>query len=213
MLLEQLAFAVGAFLLGSILFSYHLPLWLKHTDIVAQSSDHNPGTANAFRLCGVPMGLLCLLFDFSKGFVPVWLSQRVLGPNFLLLPLVMAGPVLGHAATPWYPFHGGKAIATAFGVAAGLLPYSLAVWVLVFWYLFFSLVWVIHPNERRSVVTFLLFGLCCLLGSLLTGHYGAAVGCALMSGVPIHKNYIDIQRAESEMRRIPFDPVTDNLEE
>lgn len=213
MLLMQLAFAVGSFLLGSILFSYHLPRWLKHTDIVAQSQDHNPGTANAFRLCGVPMGLLCLLFDFGKGFLPVWLSQRVLGSFFSLLPLVMFGPVLGHAAAPWYPFNGGKAIATVFGVAAGLLPFSHAVWVLVFWYLFFSLAYVIHPNERRSVVTFLFFGLCCLLGSLLTGNYTAAIGCALMSGVPIHKNYIDIQRAESEMRRIPFDAVTDNLKE
>ncbi len=201
---EQLFFLLFSFLLGTVLFSYHLPLWLKHVDIVSNSSDHNPGTSNAFRLAGVPVGVLCLIFDLGKGFLPVWLSIRTLGPLFPMLPLVMLGPVLGHAISPWYSFRGGKAIAAAFGVLIGLLPYSTAVWVLVFWYLFFSLVVVIHPNERRSVITFLFFALCCAGGAFITRRFILAAGCALVAAVPIHKNYVDIRRAESELRRIPF---------
>lgn len=201
---EQLFFLFFSFLMGSILFSYHLPLWVRKVDIVAISPDHNPGTSNAFRFAGVPVGILCLLMDLGKGFLPVWLATRRLGPFFPMLPLVMLGPVLGHAIAPWYSFRGGKAIASAFGVLIGLMPFSNAVWVLVFWYLFFSLAVVIHPNERRSVVTFLVFTLCCAAGAFFTRHFAIAIGCALMASVPIHKNYVDIRRAESEMRRVSF---------
>ena len=47
MLLSQLCFVILGFLSGSILFSYHLPLWFKRVDVVRTSADHNPGTANA----------------------------------------------------------------------------------------------------------------------------------------------------------------------
>lgn len=210
MLLMEIAFVILGFLLGSVLFSYHLPLWIKHVDIVAESADHNPGTSNAFKLAGVPVGILCLLLDMGKGFVPVWLSLRVLGPFFPLLPLVIAVPVLGHAVSPWYSFRGGKAIASAFGVLTGLLPFSCAVWVLIFWYLFFSLVIVVRPNERRSVATFLFFVVCCVGGAFITKHFSIALGCALMASVPIYRNQQDIKRAESEMQRIPFQSVSDD---
>lgn len=199
---HELIYVLFGYLLGSILFSYHLPLWIKHVDIVAESPDHNPGSANAFRLAGRAVGLACLAMDIGKGFLPVWLAVHRFGPFFMTLPLLIAAPVVGHAFTPWYPFRGGKAIATAFGVLAGLLPFSPAVWVLVFWYLFFSLVMVIHPNEKRSVVAFLASALTIALLSLRTGHYLIALGCALMFSVPIVKNYADIRRAQEEMAAV-----------
>lgn len=194
MLFHQLFYAISGFLSGSILFSYHLPLWLKGINVVSQSADHNPGSANAIKLAGVPIGLLCLLADMLKGFVPVWLALRSLGPGFPLIPLVIAAPVLGHAFTPWYSFRGGKAIAVSFGALAGLLPLCLHVWVLIFWYLFFSLIIIIRPNERRSVITFICFALTCAASAFVTGRFLVALGCVLLSAGPVCKNHADLHR-------------------
>ena len=202
MLLSQLCFAILGFLSGSILFSYHLPLWFKRVDVVKESADHNPGTANAFRLAGVPVGLLCLLMDMAKSFLPVFYSVHCLGFPYALLPLVMAAPALGHALAPWYTFRGGKAIATAFGVLAGLLPFSYAVFALVFWYLFFSLVLIVRPNEKRSIFAFLMFSLTSAAGSIYTGRYWLALGCALLAAVPIVKNHTDLERAQAALDKL-----------
>ncbi|MDD3411672.1 MAG: glycerol-3-phosphate acyltransferase [Eubacteriales bacterium] len=197
-MLQCLFFCCVGFLCGSVLFSYHLPKWIRHVDVVALSRDHNPGTVNAIHFAGVPVGLLCLLLDMLKGFVPVAVAVRVMGPMNPLLSLVLLAPPLGHALAPWYGFHGGKAIATAFGVLAGLLPFSLAGFVLAFWYIFFSVILVIRPNERRTVVTFGCFSLTCLLGALRTGRIFLALGCCLLSCVPIHKNFADLRRMERQ---------------
>lgn len=196
MLWKEGLLALGGYLLGSVLFSYLLPLWLAKIDIVERSEDHNPGTVNAFRFSGVFLGSLCLLCDLMKGALPMLMGQRLFGPRYLLLPLVMAAPVWGHATAPWYGFPGGKAIAAAFGVLIGLLPVSPSAYVLAFLYVFFSVVWVIHPNEKRTVVTFLTFVACSSALAFGTGRFDIAFGCLLVSVMPVYKNYTDINRAK-----------------
>ena len=201
MLWQQVLLIVLSYLLGSVLFSYHLPKWVSGVDITKASEDHNPGAYNAFRFAGVPAGLGCLALDMLKGFLPAWAALRLWGPDFPLLPLVMLSPVLGHAMAPWYAFGGGKAIATSFGVLAGLLPYSPAVWVLVFWHLFYSLVCVLHPNEKRSVATFLCFMGTCALAGLRSHELPLAMGCVLMALPPLWKNLLSprkLRRREAE---------------
>lgn len=161
MLLSQLCFVILGFLSGSILFSYHLPLWLKGVDVVRTSADHNPGTAQRLPARGHTGGPAVPADGYGQGLPTRMAGRAAVWPQFPLLPLVMAAPALGHALAPWYAFRGGKAIATAFGVLAGLLPFSHAVWALVFWYLFFSLVLIIRPKERRSIFAFLMFSLTC----------------------------------------------------
>lgn len=196
---QELLFIGAGFLLGNILFSYHLPKLLKGVDTVAVSKDANPGTANAMKYAGVPIGLMCLFMDMFKGFLPVYLSIRAMGVRFPALPLVMLAPVLGHAMALWYPFRGGKCIATVFGVLIGLMPFSNAAWMLVFWYLFFSLIIVIHPNEKRSVYTFFFFAACCALGAALwTHHYLMALGCVIVASVAGERNLSSYRRMEKE---------------
>ena len=130
-------YSIFGFLLGGVLFSYHLPKLLRGVDIVALSPDHNPGTANAVKLCGLPLGLLCLALDMAKGFLPVWLAMRCLPPDTLWLAPVLLAPVLGHALAVFYPFRGGKAVAVTFGTLLGLLPFSYAVFALALPYIFF----------------------------------------------------------------------------
>lgn len=192
MLWQQIGFVAMGFLLGSILFSYHIPLWMKHIDIVKESLDHNPGTFNAIHLAGLPVGLLCLAADLAKGFLPVWLSIRCLGFAFPLLPLVLAAPVAGHAFTPWYGFRGGKAIAASFGSLMGLLPFSWAVLILAFWYVLFAAVIGLMPHEWCSVVSFFCFAASCAVLAIVFRDGRLLPGYAMLAAIPIYKNYRDL---------------------
>lgn len=183
--------ALFGFCLGGVLFSYHLPKLLKGVDIRKVSTDHNPGTSNAFKYAGVPVGILSLLCDLAKGFIPVFLAMQALDPSRLWFALIICAPALGHAIAPLYHHQGGKAIAATFGALLGLLPTSFLVFLLAVLYLFFSLILVIRPHERRTVVTFVLFAGLSFLSAVCTGRWSFALGCALLSAVVILKNYRD----------------------
>ncbi len=186
--------ALLGFGLGGVLFSYHLPKLFKGIDVYEVSADHNPGTMNAFKSAGVPVGILCLLCDLCKGFLPVFFAMRLVDPSRLWFALVLCAPALGHATAPLYHHRGGKAIAASFGALLGLLPVSFLVFLLAALYLFFSLIVVIHPHERRTVVTFGLFSVFTALAAFRTGHWSFALGAALLSMVVITKNYQDARQ-------------------
>lgn len=189
--LPYLLAVFGGFSLGGVMFSYHLPKLLKDVDVLTLSPDHNPGTVNAFRFAGIPVGILCLLCDLGKGFLPVFWSMRWLNPNSLWFALILVSPVLGHAIAPLYRFRGGKAIAASFGALLGLLPTSYLVFALAALYIFFSLVWVIDPHERRTVATFSLFSVLSALAALYTGRWPLSLGAVFISGVVVAKNIRD----------------------
>lgn len=186
--MEYVGVLLIGFFCGGILFSYHLPKWIKRVDIVALSEDHNPGAANAFQYGGVPVGLLCVFLDLLKGYFPVQLAMSLYDPACALFAFFMLAPVLGHAMAPCYPFAGGKAIAVSFGALLGLMPFSYAVFALAALYLFFSLIKVIEPHERRTVVVFFLFIIVSGAGALFTRHFAVALGCCMISCVVISKN-------------------------
>ena len=85
----------------------------------------------------------------------------------------------------------GKAIAVSFGVLLGVLRYSESVWLLAALYLFFSLVFVIRPNERRSVYVFVLFGAVSAVFLFFGGLPGVCVGNMLIAGVVARRNWAD----------------------
>ncbi len=189
--LRYLLCALFGFCLGGVLFSYHLPKFLKGIDIRAVSPDHNPGTVNAFKYAGLPVGVLCLLCDLFKGFLPVFLAMRSLDCQRLWFSLIICAPALGHAVAPLYHHRGGKAIAATFGALLGLLPASFLVLVLAALYIFFSVILVIRPNERRTVVTFGLFSIASVICACFTGFWSFCLGALLLSAVVITKNYKD----------------------
>lgn len=198
MIYPYLLFSLVGFLLGGILFSYYLPLFLKGVDICALSRDHNPGAMNAFHYGGVPVGILCLACDLLKGFLPVFFAMRALNVRSSWFALVIAAPAAGHALAPFSRrggsrHSGGKAIAVSFGALLGLLPASFLVFLLAAFYLFFSLVWIIRPHERRTVVTFSLFAACALGAAFYTGGWSFSLGALLLSFVVVCKNLRDAQ--------------------
>ena len=172
-----LALTAAGYLSGSFLSAYYLPLWLGGVD-VTRGGDRNPGVFNAYVQAGVPLGTAALVCELGKGFWPVWLGVRLFGPDSLWLAVIAAAPVFGHAFPPQRHFHGGKGIAVSFGVLMGFWPDWLALWLLVFFYLLFSLVLVVSPHAARSILTYALWMAAVLLlspvrsvrlGSLLIG--------------------------------------------
>lgn len=179
----------GGFFNGSVMFSRLLPLLITGKDVSAESDDRNPGAANAFSTCGVPLGMLCLLLDMLKGFLPVLLGRLFLNTNNLLFALVIVAPVLGHAIAPLNRFHGGKCIATSFGVTIALMPKCLAAPILALLYILFSTLIRVKPHRRRSIVTFGLFALLIVPPLLYAGKTSYALGCAGIAFIAIYKHH------------------------
>ena len=75
-ILDFLLFTAIGYVSGSILWSRYIPLLFAGTDIVKISRDHNPGTSNVMKHCGVFLGMICLVLDLAKGFVPVFFALK-----------------------------------------------------------------------------------------------------------------------------------------
>jgi len=107
------------FLLGSMPFALWLGRLLLRTDI-RQYGDGNPGVLNAWRAGGWRVGLPAALLEYAKAVVPVGLAHLGLGiSSWRLVPIALA-PVLGHAASPFLRFRGGRAITVTFGIWTAL---------------------------------------------------------------------------------------------
>ena len=110
--------AVG-FVMGSLPVAVVLARLLVHRD-PRMVGDHNPGSANAWRVAGPVVGLLAVILDGMKGFVPVALAYwRWHVTGWAILPIMVA-PLLGHMFSPLLGGRGGKGIAVTFGVWMGL---------------------------------------------------------------------------------------------
>lgn len=181
--MKYVLFAVMGYCMGSVLFAYYLPRWFKHIDVCALSDDGNPGAANAFKHAGIGIGILVILCELGKGFLPVFLASRSLNTEHILYALVLAAPVLGHAFPVfWNGKGGGKAIAVSFGVLLGLAPEWQPVIILAFFYLLFSLVLVIQPHLYRSIITFICFNLTCVV---MVENRAVVAGCILLSCIVV----------------------------
>ena len=179
----------GGFLSGSILFSKIIPKLLLHKDICEISDDGNPGAFNAFTHCGKGVGMLCLLLDILKGFIPVFLASMLMRTDGVLFTLAMIAPVLGHATGLFNRFHGGKCIAVSFGVMAGIIPVTwIGFAILAALYILFSTVIKINPNRLRSIIVYALFAVISSTVLSVIGLNAVAAGCGLIGMIAIVKH-------------------------
>lgn len=157
-MINEIVFIIFGYLSGSILYAGIFGHLLKHKDIIKESKDKNPGTANAFMQGGFLCGILTLVFDLLKGFLPVFLYMHFhVSEKYseLLFPLILAAPVWGHIFPVFFHFKGGKGIATTFGCLLGLFPYMEPALVLAFFFLFFSLILRVTPHYDRTIFTYI----------------------------------------------------------
>lgn len=146
-----------AFLMASTPFGLLIGKALKGIDIREHGSG-NIGTTNVFRTLGKGPGILCLILDILKGFLPVVLainllqfgerepaihlpflndlrttlpaSQQLFVQIIHVVTALFA--ILGHNYSPWLRFKGGKGIATSAGVLIALMPAAVVFLILIF---------------------------------------------------------------------------------
>ncbi|MEK4349150.1 glycerol-3-phosphate acyltransferase [Paenibacillus sp. FSL P4-0184] len=121
----------GLFLSGSLMFSYWLGLARKKN--LKDIGDGNPGALNLWKSSGYKFGILGIILDFLKGYLPLlWVMGSHYSQGYFIIPLAVA-PIAGHAFSPILKGKGGKAIAVTFGVWSALTGFkaSLALAVIL----------------------------------------------------------------------------------
>lgn len=125
----RVAVMLGAYLLGSVPFSY-LVARRRGVDVRTVGSG-NVGATNVMRSVGRGAGLLAFALDFAKGSVASLLGQAV-EPQSPLPALCAAMAVLGHMYPVWLRFRGGKGVATGAGAFLPLVPAATLAALLTF---------------------------------------------------------------------------------
>ena len=156
--------------MGSIPFAFFYGKIFKKIDIRKHGSG-NIGATNVLRVFGTKAGVIVLLLDVLKGFIPVFMVQMLLssfrisvGDEFIrpaispsemgatiqaALPvLVGVFAILGHSFTIFLSFKGGKGVATSAGVFLALCPLTslgallfFALLVMITKYVSFGSIW------------------------------------------------------------------------
>jgi len=125
---KALLLIILAYLVGSIPFGY-LVAWAYGDIDIREHGSGNIGATNVWRTLGAFPGAVTLLFDFSKGLLPVtsalWTVRLdEFGNNGLLwssvICLIGLSAIMGHAFPVWFQFRGGKIVATGLGVMVAI---------------------------------------------------------------------------------------------
>ena len=124
---EIILILLTCYLIGSIPFGLVLSKLLNKSDPRLVGSK-NIGATNIVRTSGWKLGLLTLIFDVLKGFIPVVVFKNYLIDQSFAILFIF----LGHLFPIWIKFKGGKGIAVIIGCLFG---YKF------FYGLIFSLIW------------------------------------------------------------------------
>jgi glycerol-3-phosphate acyltransferase PlsY len=173
---------VGAFLAGSVPFGLLLALAFGRTD-VRKAGSGNIGATNVARVAGRRLGLLTLVLDALKGFVPAAAARSAASPaglgeeaGALFAGLVGLAALLGHCFTPWLRLRGGKGVATGLGTLLALFP-AVAGYGLVAFTIAFA--------ATRIVSVASLSAACVVVVLLLVGEHGGAVVAPMVASLCI----------------------------
>lgn len=119
----------------------------KNQDITKLGSG-NPGMTNTLRNFGVKLGLLNLLLDMLKAFVPALVAYYVFGHSRIMLYIAGLSAMCGHIYPVFYKFKGGKGISSMMGIFLASNPIATLIVIAIG-----AIVWVLF--EYGSVVSFL----------------------------------------------------------
>ena len=115
-----LLWMILAYLLGAVPFGLLVAKLFCGVD-PREAGSGNTGATNVARLCGAKYGVLALVLDVLKGYLPATLAvSGNLGATGI--SLVALAAILGHVFSPFLGFKGGKAVATTIGAFLALMP-------------------------------------------------------------------------------------------
>ncbi len=126
---EMAIFLLFSYLLGSVPFGLIFSR-LKGVDPRKMGSG-NIGATNVMRAAGKSYGLLTLLCDILKGFLPVYIAKYI-GFSESVAALMGFASFIGHILPLSLKFRGGKGVATALGVFLAFNPLASAIALAIF---------------------------------------------------------------------------------
>lgn len=129
-MLKIILFIIIAYLFGSLPCGVWLGKIAKNIDIREHGSK-NSGATNAYRTLGAKYGIMVLVLDALKGYLPLWLASLA-GIDGKMLIILGVIAILGHTFSFFLNFKGGKGVATSLGVFLFLMPEVVAILLIVF---------------------------------------------------------------------------------
>jgi len=158
------ALALLAYLLGSIPFAVIVSRAFALPDPRSYGSG-NPGATNVLRTGKKAAAALTLLGDALKGWLAVYLAQRLAEPGTIdVAPAVAAvAATLGHMYPVFLRFRGGKGVATATGVLVALDPWlgagAIATWIIIAFFFRYSSLAALVAAAFAPFFAFFLYGM------------------------------------------------------
>ena len=138
---------VVSYLSGNISFARIISKTRKQ-DITKLGSG-NPGMTNTLRNFGFKFGLLNLILDMLKSFIPALVCFYVFGKSDMMLYVAGISSIMGHMFPVVYKFKGGKGVSSTMGMFLAANPLATIICLLIG-----TVIWIIF--EYGSVVSFLL---------------------------------------------------------
>ena len=173
-----------SYLLGAIPFGLLIAKGFCKIDPLEQGSK-STGATNIARTCGLGYGILTLILDILKGFIPIMLATSFTdSPVFLTLTGLAV--VLGHMYSVFLSWKGGKGVATTLGVILALSPGSVGWALIIFLIIIFASGFV--SMGSLTMVTALPVLL------LLKGQFAFIILALLLMSVVFWKHRENIQR-------------------
>jgi glycerol-3-phosphate acyltransferase PlsY len=145
-----------AYLAGSIPIGVLLAR-LKGKD-PRKTGSGNIGATNVMRSAGKVLGIITLIGDILKGFIPTFVAMR-LGMPVFIIALVGFAVFLGHLFPVFLKFKGGKGVATGAGVFLAISPPVILISFIIFIIVFLIWKYVSAGSLAGTAIIPLLFTL------------------------------------------------------
>lgn len=196
-IVETIALMLGAYLLGSVPFSF-LVARARGVDLRKVGSG-NIGGANVWRSCGFGPFLVAATLDVLKGMIPPLLALHWLRLAPAAVVLVGAAAILGHTFSIFLNFQGGKAVATSGGVLLAIVPELMLIGV-VAWVIAFLIARISSVGSLTAAGVVLVAGTAFFLLGRIPLAYAVFVWIAAALVVYLHRSNIQRLLAGTENR-------------
>ncbi len=123
-------FLILTYLIGAIPTGVWVGKTFKNIDVRDYGSK-NSGATNSYRVLGWKLGLVVLIGDILKGYLPLYLaSKHIINFNYIVFLGLVA--ILAHTYSVFISFKGGKGVATSVGAFLFLAPKVIFLLIIVF---------------------------------------------------------------------------------
>ena len=129
-MIKYILLSLLAYFSGSISSGVWIGKTFKGIDIRTVGSK-NSGATNAYRNLGAVYGIMTLVIDALKGYLPLLVASKM-GVSEKYIVVIGLIAILGHSFSCFLNFKGGKGVATSLGVFLFLAPKAIGIATLGF---------------------------------------------------------------------------------